>query len=75
MKDEHTSKVYISDVLTRKACSKHEAEQGKPCWRIITSDTGEFLNAICNNRARRAGYKAKVSYTARTGKKQSYGRR
>lgn len=47
-------------VLERSMCPKHRAKIGDPCWGIIT-DEGLGLGAVCNNRAKKAGFVGRIS--------------
>lgn len=50
----------IPDVLDRSACAKHNAEFYNPCWTIWKLDGGKSP-AVCNSRAKRAGFDAPIS--------------
>jgi hypothetical protein len=65
MRDLHTTEtptteLYLDAVLERQSCQKHDAEKGSPCWGI-TESSGVGRGAVCNKRAKRAGFNNKVS--------------
>lgn len=45
---------YLRTVVERKACGRHRAEWGKPCWVVLAED-GSVYWGICDFRARKAG--------------------
>lgn len=47
---------WIDLILDRGDCARHNAKRGLPCWWLHASKRGKVLPAICNNRARRAGF-------------------
>lgn len=52
----------IRQIASAKACDKHGAHHGKPCWWIPAGSTAIGLYAaVCNSRARRAGFHGKIS--------------
>jgi hypothetical protein len=55
-----TTDLFISDVLLRKPCKDHDAGLGLACFQLVTDD-GVGLAAVCNRRARAAGFNASVS--------------
>lgn len=58
--DNPTSELFMELVLERGGCTKHNASIGTPCWLIEMSSAG-VLGAICNKRARAAGFDHKIS--------------
>lgn len=53
---EPTFESKIGTVIGATDCRKHDAEELVPCW-IIADQFG----AVCNSRARRAGFHGKIS--------------
>lgn len=53
----------IPDIIAAQTCQKHEASKQQPCWQIWTL-AGHKLSAICNTRAKRAGYDGDISEAA-----------
>lgn len=45
----------IRTVFERETCRRHNADIGEACWLIPTID-GVGVLAICNRRAKRAGF-------------------
>lgn len=61
----------IPEVIDRASCDKHRAITGKPCWQVWTLAGGK-LPAICNARAKRAGFNAEIN-PASLGEGRSFG--
>lgn len=55
-----TTEQFVWTVVDREPCGKHQAHKGTPCWQIIQSD-GMGTGAICNKRARKAGFNHRIS--------------
>lgn len=53
--EKPTTELFMDAILERKACQKHEASVGDPCWGIVQSD-GLGRGAVCNRRAKAAGF-------------------
>lgn len=53
--EKPTTELFIPTVVERIFCKKHGAEKGEPCGRL-----GPYM-AVCNARAKRAGFNAPVS--------------
>lgn len=51
----HTFISYLTTVIARGACKKHSVEKFIPCFTIHTSG-GRKLPAVCNHRAKQAGF-------------------
>lgn len=58
--EKPSTELYLSTVVDREACGKHQAKAGVPCW-IMESSVGFLLQGICNKRAKKAGFNHKVS--------------
>jgi len=55
----------IYDVVAGTDCKKHGATEVDPCWVIDPGNgAGGFRWAVCNSRARRAGFHGKISPTS-----------
>lgn len=54
-----TLDLFVPDVLLRKRCHEHNADLGIPCF-VIEADDSESA-AVCNKRAKMAGFNAPVS--------------
>lgn len=53
--EKPTTELFVVAVTEREECKKHSASIGWPCWGIIQAD-GLYMNAVCNTRARKAGF-------------------
>lgn len=54
--DENTiGIVHIPTIINRTGCTKHNKNEGYPCWSIETK-TEEHKPAVCNSRAKKAGF-------------------
>lgn len=53
-----TTELYMKDVIHRQPCKRHDADKGDPCW--LLSKEGFQLGAICNWRAKKAGFNHKI---------------
>lgn len=53
----------ITRISAETDCPKHSAVKGFACWDIYTSG-GKILSAVCNKRARKAGFVGHISDTA-----------
>lgn len=53
--EKPTTELFVVAVTERQECKKHSASIGWPCWGIIQAD-GLYMNAVCNTRARKAGF-------------------
>lgn len=51
--------LFIPLVMDREACGKHAVPQGVPCFHVRTQRG--VLPAICNGRAKKTGFNAKIS--------------
>lgn len=51
---------FIPTVLSRKACATHNAPKGIPCFHIHKLDGG-YGAAVCNVRAKRTGFNARIN--------------
>ncbi len=54
-----TTELFMEDVIDRQPCKRHDADKGLPCWHLPDS-TGFGLGAICNWRAKKAGFNNKI---------------
>lgn len=54
-----TTDLYLPSVMDRQQCPKHKAPQGVPCFHIPRVKGGYF-GAVCNKRAKRAGFNAPI---------------
>lgn len=53
----------IPEVMARETCKVHRAEKNQPCWWLwLLSD--RKTEAICNARAKRAGFNAEITPTS-----------
>lgn len=54
---------FIYRVLEKTGCTKHHAKKSEPCFRIPTLGKTVFVEnyAICNYRAKAAGFNAKIN--------------
>lgn len=51
---------FVRDVTNRTVCDKHNVVQhGRPCWWIHTLAGGLHM-AVCNSRAKRAGFVGEI---------------
>jgi hypothetical protein len=50
-----TTQLFIPTVIERTPCKRHGADKGQPCGNL-----GPY-HAICNARAKRAGFNAPIS--------------
>lgn len=57
--NEHTFTNYIPTVLDRQECTKHGVPKGVPCLHIPAKRG--YLPAVCNKRAKAAGFNAKIN--------------
>lgn len=57
----------IPTVLENRGCLPHGVHRGEPCWQIYQSN-GNILGAICNRRARLAGFTGKISPESLSGR-------
>jgi hypothetical protein len=57
---EPTTELFMDRILDRTDCKKHGADVGEPCHVIINKNDKGIL-AICNTRAKRAGFNARIS--------------
>lgn len=53
--EKPTTELFVVAVTERQACAKHQASVGWPCWGIIQAN-GAYMNAVCNKRAKAAGF-------------------
>jgi hypothetical protein len=60
MEDEMTTALYVGSVITRAACEKHDVGTSQPCF-VITGKNEKTHRAVCNDRARAAGFRAPIS--------------
>ena len=51
---------FVFTIIDRQKCSRHNAPSGTPCWHII-GENGFGNAAICNKRAKSAGFVGKIS--------------
>lgn len=58
--EKPTTEVFMDSVIERVPCKRHASEKGSPCWGITTS-SGLGLGAVCNWRAKKAGFNHKIS--------------
>lgn len=58
-----TTELYLDSIIERSHCDKHKVEKGLPCYQMLRSD-GTALGAICNGRARSAGFNGKIKYSS-----------
>jgi hypothetical protein len=58
--DEPTTELYIPTVLERTSCKNHDVPEGVPCFHIGNDESG-YNAAVCNKRALRAGFNARIS--------------
>ena len=47
--------------ILKRPCPKHRKDVGQPCWSLEGSVTTSDKYMVCNLRAKRAGYYAKIS--------------
>lgn len=50
----------IKQIVENSRCGAHGAHEGVSCWGLETS-SGRVLSAICNKRAKRAGFIGQIS--------------
>lgn len=50
----------VKKIVESSRCGAHSASEGVSCWGIYTS-SGTVLSAICNKRAKRAGYTGQIT--------------
>ena len=60
---------FISIILDREGCNKHNALKGAPCFLIRKHHGFGYYAGVCNKRAKRAGFSGKISAKALLGKK------
>lgn len=53
----------VSTIIERQHCNRHHAKIGFACWDIHTA-TGSILSAVCDRRAKAAGFIGKISDSA-----------
>lgn len=60
---EPTTELYVDAVLNRTTCKNHGCDLGEPCWILVqpSPDNVYGLVAVCNKRAIRAGFNARIS--------------
>lgn len=54
-----TTDLFIPSVIEKVGCQKHEAPKGTPCWRMYPVN-GMDHGAICNKRAKSAGWAGQI---------------
>jgi hypothetical protein len=62
---------FIETVLDREGCNKHNALKGAPCFLIRKNEGFGHYAAICNKRAKRAGFVGEISAKALLGRKSA----
>lgn len=62
--DEPTTETFILTVLERTSCNNHSATEHVPCWAIEGGTPGNYMIGVCNGRAVRAGFNAKISQSS-----------
>ena len=50
----------VKKIVASSRCGVHGATEGVSCWGIETS-SGIVLSAVCNKRAKRAGYNGQIT--------------
>ena len=50
---------FVATVMERTSCKRHGVEEGVACWPMYPVQ-GPPLSAICNKRAKRAGFDGKI---------------
>lgn len=55
-----TNTTFIEKICVKTSCNKHKAPVNISCFTII-SEAGKEYHAVCNSRAKRAGYNGVVS--------------
>ena len=55
-------------VIERTVCKKHNADIGDACWPIIAHDS-DILSAVCNTRAKKAGFVGQIKASSLNAKK------
>lgn len=58
--DDPTTELYIPDVLLRTDCPKHKAKLGFGCFVTIGYKDKKPKHAVCNARAKKAGFNAPI---------------
>ncbi len=62
--DENTIDItYLDNVMGRTSCLSHTADINEPCWWVFQTRGGRS-RAVCNTRAKKAGYFAQPSRSA-----------
>lgn len=61
-----TTELYMPSILERSHCDKHNVPKGIPCFHI--PGIRGYKAAICNGRARSAGFVGKISAMSLTGR-------
>jgi hypothetical protein len=66
MRDLHrhetpSTDLFIRTVIDREGCGRHKAEKGEPCWVISRLRHPHAFFAVCNRRAKKAGYNHPIS--------------
>lgn len=60
--EKPTTERFLSTVIERQACVKHNVPEGIPCWHITRGSGGfGFLAGVCDKRAQRAGFSHDIS--------------
>lgn len=54
-----TTERYLQTVIDRQPCGKHNADKGEPCFTL--PKTRGYTTAVCNRRAKRAGFNHRIS--------------
>lgn len=58
-----TTDRYLDRIIDETSCKKHEAEAGDPCWGVAEL-SGLGRGAVCNSRAKKAGFNHPISIHA-----------
>lgn len=58
--DIPTIDLFVPVIISRIACSKHNADIHKACFTIVTSDGERTYSGICNSRAKRYGMNGQI---------------
>lgn len=48
---------FVAKIADETSCVKHSAPEGTACFYIRSDQSEAFYTGVCNNRAKRAGYK------------------
>lgn len=54
----------IPEVVDGSFCGRHSANGGSPCWWIYPLSGGSRMPAVCNSRAKNAGFVGEISPTS-----------